>query len=154
LNRKRLLVITISLVAVCAFLLLNTFGIIGIGIAKDFSTIDIGLHSGIQRTEKCCVIQNVNDWMQIWINHTKFRAQYSPFPRPLINFSKMTVIAVFTDRYYSIEIKKILDTGLSIVVEVEGAYSPLRVTTNPYHIVEVDKLNKWVIFKTFSVETS
>jgi hypothetical protein len=151
-NQKRLVVIAISLIAVCAFLLLNTFGFIGVGIAKDFVTIDVGLHSGFQNTVKYCVIQSNSDWIEFWTNHTRFRAEYSPSPLPFVNFSEKMVIAVITNRYYSIEIKRILDTGLSIVVEVEGRFSMLEVVTYPYHIVQVDKLNKRVIFKTWSVE--
>ena len=145
-NRKHF-IITISVIAAFAFLLLNTFSIIGVGIEKDFLTIEKGLYSGIG-TVKYCVIQNDNDWMQIWTNHTKLRS--SPSPLPDVNFSKMTVIAVFMGvggRYEQIEIKKILDTGLSIVVEIEGFYSGARRVTNPFQIIQVDKLSKWVIFK-------
>jgi len=54
-----------------------------------------------------------------------------------------------------IEVKEIVDTGLSIVVKVEKTYPGKgcvvgEAITTPYHIVTVNKIDKYIIFDTFT----
>lgn len=151
-RRIRLLVIFGSLVGVSTFLLLQAFGITGIGIIKEFRTISIGWHSGIQ-SSKYLVIRSNKDWTQLWADHIRYMQNASLLPP--VGFSKTMTIAVFTDstRGYIVEIKKIVDTGLSAVVTVEQTPSWVRTIMNPYHMVQVDKLDRWVFFNTVTKES-
>jgi hypothetical protein len=78
-------------------------------------------------------------------------------PLPVVDFSKTTIIAVLMGTCpttgYEIEVKEIIDTGLSVVVKVEKTYPGEgcvvgQMITHPYHIVKVDKIGKYVIFDT------
>jgi hypothetical protein len=80
-------------------------------------------------------------------------------PLPVVDFSKTTIIAVFMGRCptmgYEIEIKEIIDTGLSVVVRVEKTHPGERclvgeAITSPFHIVKVDKIGKCLVFDTFT----
>jgi hypothetical protein len=82
---------------------------------------------------------------------------YPQDPLHEIDFSEKTVIAVFMGTClttgYEIEVKQVIDTGLSIVVKVEKIHPGEECVvgeslTNPYHMVEVDKISKHIIFDT------
>lgn len=155
-QRKRFFVITALVVAVFAFVVLNTFGVIGIGTRIEFQPISKGIWSGHTNAEYY-VIQDRDEWTQIWSQHTKVMHPQDPLPE--MDFSEKTIIAVFMGTHlttgYGIEVKEIIDTGLSIVVKVEKTYPGKRCVvgeaiTHPYHIVKINKIDKYIIFDTFT----
>ncbi len=105
---------------------------------------------GIKKSEM--VIQNQNDWQSLL---AKMKGKNS-LPKELtgtIDFSKQTVIAVFTDVIssggYSINIDKIINKKNSTEV-IYGIKRPsgnaIFIMTQPYHIVLVDKITKKITF--------
>lgn len=124
------------------------------GHTMEFQTIDKGYHSG-HEDPAYYVINDADEWADVWNQHVQI---FSSQSLPEVDFSNTTIIAVFMGLFntggYEIEVKEIVDTGPSIVVEVEKTY-PGRgcvVTlafSQPYHIVKVDKIDKDVIFETF-----
>lgn len=155
-QRKRLFVFTALLVVVVAFLVLHTFGVTGTGLRMRFQTISKGFWSGHTNPEYY-VIQDVDGWAHIWSQHTEIMHPQDPLPE--VDFSETTIIAVFMGTCvttgYGIEVKEIIDTGLSIVVKVEKT-SPGKecvvgaAITHPYHIVKTDKIGKYIVFDTFT----
>jgi hypothetical protein len=151
-HRKRLL-LSIVLAVISSLLILYIFGVTGTGIRIKFRTIGKGISSG-HTTSEYYVIQNNDEWTRVWNQHTKI--MYPRDPLPQIDFSKTTVIGVFMGQQlttgYGIEVKEIIDTGLLIVVKVEKTYpkgcAVGEMLTNPYHIVSVDKIGKYIIFDT------
>jgi len=147
--RKHLFIIIVTIVAIVTFLVLHLFGFTGLGSRMEFQTISRGIWSGHGKA-RYYVIQNIDEWTQVWSKHTQ--GYIPPDPLPKVNFSKKTVIAVFAGTYpwpkYEIEIREIMDTGLSIVVRVEKVPSGLSydAVVTPYHIVKLNKIDKYVIF--------
>ncbi len=124
-----------------------------------FQTIDKGYHSG-HTDSAYCVINDADEWADVWNQHTQIMLPKQPMPE--VDFSKTTIIAVFMGEFstggYEIEVKEIVDTGPSVVVKVEKTYpGPGCIVTQafsqPYHIVKVDKIEKDVIFETFTRTT-
>jgi hypothetical protein len=82
----------------------------------------------------------------------------SPPAVPVVDFSKATIIAVFMgtcgNGAHGIEVKGIIDMGLTIAVRVEktqpgrGCIVPM-ILISPYHIVSVDKVGKYVVFNAY-----
>jgi len=121
-----------------------------------FQTISKGISSG-HTNPGYYVIQNDDEWARVWSQHTRIMNPQDPLPE--VNFSKTTIIAVFMGNFsttgYGIEVKEIIDTGLSVVVKVEKTRPGDRcvvgaMITRPYHIVKTDKIGKYVIFDTFT----
>jgi len=145
-RRKRLLILIFAVVMVAAVLVLHAYGVIGTGIRLEFQTLKKGSYGG-PTSSGYYLINNLDEWTEV----------FEKSPQPEINFSKTTVIAVFTgDRNtggFGIEIKAIIDTGFLVVVKVEqtGPGEDCLVTmafTSPFHVVEVDKIGKGVRFDT------
>lgn len=155
-QRKRLFVMTALVVAVVAILVLHTFGVTNTGIRMEFQTISKGAWSGLTKAEYY-VIQDGNEWAHVWSQHTRIMHPQDPLLE--VDFSEKTIIAVFMGTRvttgYGIEVKEIIDTGLSIVVKVEKTYPGKGCVvgdaiTTPYHIVTVNKIDKYIIFDTFT----
>lgn len=125
------------------------------GRTMEFQTIDKGYHSG-HENPAYYVINDAAEWADIWNQHVQIFFPQSPPPE--VDFSNTTIIAVFMGQFntggYGIEVKEIVDTGPSVVVEVEKTY-PCKgcvvtlALSQPYHIVKVDKIYKHVTFETF-----
>ena len=122
----------------------------------EFQTIDKGYHSGYANNAYY-VINDAGEWADVWNQHTQLMLPEKPPPE--VDFSKSTIIAVFMGECstggYEIEVQEIIDTGPSVVVKVEKTYPGKRcivieVLSQPYHMVKVDKIDKYVIFKTFT----
>jgi len=151
LQTKRLFVISVSIVAVAAFLVLHIFGLTGIGTRIQFQTISKGIFSGLA-DQGYHVIQDRDEWARIWGKHQQI--MYPQDPLPEVNFSEKTVIAVSMGMRrttgYGIEIKEIIDTGLSVVVKVEETSPNGRAVgmaiTHPFHVVIADRIDKYIIF--------
>jgi hypothetical protein len=119
-----------------------------------FQTIDKGYYSG-HKSPAYYVINDAEEWADVWDQHTQ---TFSPQPpSPEVDFSRTTIIAVFMGEYntggYEIEIKEMVDTGPTVVVKVEKTYPGkgcivTMALSQPYHIVEVDKIDKQVVFET------
>lgn len=149
-----LLIAIVLLTAVTAILVLHTFGVTNTGARLEFQTIDKGGVSG-HTSQAYYVIQNVGEWERIWNQHQQI---FIPqLPSPEIDFSETTVIAVFMGECrttgYSIEVKEVIDTGLTIVVKVEKVYPSKncvvgQALTYPHHIIKIGKIGKHVIFQT------
>ena len=153
-RRKRLFLLCIIIGVVVTFLVLHTFGYTGIGIRMNFQTISKAFYSGIE-TAECRVIQDNTEWANLWNLSQQIYPIKDPLPR--VDFSKKMIIAVSmgTRRSsgYEIEVKEIIDTGLTVVVKVQNTYPAegygvLDIITNPYHIVEIEKISKPIIFNT------
>jgi len=146
---RRLFLIIVAIIVAFIFLFWNAYGI-GFGFPVKFETVEKRQLGGRWGPPKVGyhVIQSVEEWMEVFGE-----------PLPEIDFSKKTVIAVclgtFTHSGYAIEIRQIVDTGLTVVVKVyfitfvDKVYLP--VLTTPYHVVTISKVNKPIIFKTFEV---
>jgi len=151
---KRWLVLVISVLVLITVLILQTFGVTGIGTRIGFQTVGKGSVSGYENSAYY-VINNADQWADIWNEHVK-----NLFPQPSlpdVDFSRSTIIAVFMGLCrttgYGIEVKEIVDTGLSVVVKVEKTYPGEgcvvgEMLTYPYHIVKVDKISKYILFGT------
>jgi len=155
-QKKLLLFLTAIIIALVTFLILHIFGITETGKRMEFQTISIGAWSG-HTNPAYYFIQNANEWEDIWNQHQ--RIFLPPSPPPEVDFSTMTVIAVFMGQCptsgYEIEVKGIIDTGLTTVVKVEKTYPGKELgvfptITYPYHIIKVYKIDKYVIFHTFT----
>ncbi|GEM_PF-1077733 len=154
-RRKQGLLIAIALYVIAiTVLVLHTLGITNTGARLEFQTIAKGVWSG-HGNHAYYVIQDSDDWISVWSQHQQiFIPQHPP---PEIDFSKAAVIAVFMGECrttgYSIEVKEIIDTGLTIIVKVEKVYPGKNcivglALTCPYHIIQTSKINKHVIFQT------
>lgn len=155
--RRRLLPFyTIGIIILVVVLILHTFGVTGTGKRLQFETVDKGYYSG-HFNPAYHVINGIDELADVWKKHTEI-----VFPEPLppdVDFSKTTIIAVFMGQFstggYGIEVKEIIDTGLSVVVKVEKSYpgKGCVVTlafSQPYHIVKVDKIDRYVLFDTIT----
>lgn len=119
-----------------------------------FQTIRKGYYSG-HKNPAYYVIENESQWTNVW---NQYQSTFWPKrPPPKINFSRITVIAVFMGEHsvggHRIEIKEIFDSDGFVVVKVEKSYPGRRcgVTeafSQPYHIVKMNKINKDVTFET------
>lgn len=146
--------------AVTTVLVLHALGVTNNGVRLEFQTIGKGVWSG-HAGHAYYVIQNIEDWQRVWNQHQQcFVPQCPPSE---VDFSEATVVAVFMGECpttgYGIEVKEIIDTGLTVVIKVEKAYPDKNCVvgealTHPYHIVKTGKISKQVIFQTFERETS
>jgi len=153
-HRKRLLVLVVSFTLLVTILVLHTFGVTGTGARIGFQTVGKGSVSGYEDSAYW-VINDAEQWADVWNKHVGIL-----FPEPSlpdVDFSRSTIIAVFMGRClttgYGIEVKEIVDTGLSVVVRVEKTHPGEgcvvgEMLTYPYHIVMVDKIGKYIVFST------
>lgn len=151
-KRKRLFLLCLVIGIVVIFLVLQTLGYTGIGIRVNFLTISKGRNSGFETTEHR-VIQDNTAWANLW-NLTP-QTYPTPDPPPQVNFSEKMIIAVSMGirptTGYEIEIKEIIDTGLTVVVKIQNTYpteAVFEMMTSPYHIVEIEKISKPIVFNT------
>jgi hypothetical protein len=156
---KRLLILIASVVLLVTVLALQTLGVTGLGRRIEFETLGKGSFSE-HEDSRYYVVNNVDEWTDMWNQHER-----SFFPQsslPDVDFSKSTIIAVFQgvcpNTGYGIEIKEVIDTGLSVVVKVEKTYPGKgcitgQMVTYPYHIVVMDKIEKHILFDTTSLPT-
>lgn len=99
------------------------------------------------------VINNDADWQRLW-ESTFTNANPKP-PLPQIDFTRRTIIAVFqgveASSGYEISIEGIVETENSLEVSIK-AFEPgsrcgvLGVITEPFHIVEIEKTQKEIVF--------
>ncbi len=153
-KRKRLVLLCLVIGIVVTFLVLHTLGYTGTGIRMNFLTVSKGINSGIE-TAEYRVIQDNSEWANLW-NLTQ-QIYLTKDPLPQVDFSEKMIIAVSMGTCpssgYGIEIKEILDTGLTTVVKVQKAYPSegyvyFTMMTSPYHIIEIAKTSKPIIFNT------
>ena len=156
-KRVRVLFLVLTITMSLSLFVLHTFGFTGTGIRMEFQDIiERGASSGYVEPAYY-VIQDVNEWTSLWSPMAKQHFPQSPPPQ--VNFSRTTIIAVFMGVFNyvgpMVEIKEVIDTGLLIVVKVEKTYPSwgcglLPASTTPCHIVAIDKVNKYVLFETFT----
>lgn len=120
--------------------------------ALNFETVSIGYYcSHVEKANY--VINSLDEW-----THLLERSRLDVTKLPKINFTNYTVIAAFMGEQktggYSIEIKKIQDSGKEIIVYIKerapakGAITTM-ILTQPYHVVKVKKIAKPVVFKPY-----
>jgi len=153
---KRLLVLVVSITVLVTVLILHTFGVTGTGTRIGFQTVVKGSVSGYENSTYC-VINDADQWADIW---NKYGRIMLPQPSlPDVDFSRSTIIAVFMGQClttgYGIEVKEIVDTGLSVVVKIEKTYPGKgcavgEMLTYPHHIIKVDKIGKYILFNTIT----
>ena len=123
----------------------------------NFETLAEGVHGGYGKHEYL-IINSQSIFDDIWASTFKFK---TPPPKPEINFTKNTIIAVFYGWFitggFTIQVIKIRERSSQYTVYVEETYpGPGSVvtmaSTNPYHIVVIEKLTKNVNFLTSHVE--
>ena len=121
----------------------------------EFQTIEKGFFSGHKKAAYY-VIENEDEWADIWNQHQRFR--WPKIPPPEVNFSETMIIAVFMGEFntggYGIEIKNILDMNESVLVKIEKTYPGRRcvvtlAVTEPFHIVRVERIEKKIEFYTY-----
>ena len=156
--------LTVFVIVLTTFLFLYNLEIAGvistgeriIGERMEFHTIEKRVFSG-HKEEAYYVINDAYRWAETWSHHIR---NWDPKPPPPeVDFSQTTIIAVFMGQFstggYGIEVKEIIDMGVSIEVKVEKTYpgkgcGVTEAFSQPYHIVKVDKMDKQVIFNTSS----
>ncbi|MEW6417166.1 MAG: protease complex subunit PrcB family protein [Nitrospirota bacterium] len=117
-----------------------------------FKTIEKGYYSGHDERRNYAIINN-NDWKNLW---DKVNSNITPKPfLPEIDFSRSMIVAVFQGAQgtggYAIDIVKVVETENTLEVFVKEM-SPGRgcgvtfLVTQPYHIIEVQRVDKKVIF--------
>jgi hypothetical protein len=151
---KRLLVLIVSVILLVTILILHTFGVTGTGRRIGFETVGKGSLSGYENSGYY-VVNDADEWADMWNQHERIFFPQSSLPD--VDFSKSTIIAVFLGLCrttgYGIEVREIIDTGLSVVVKVEKTYPGKEcvvgeMLTYPYHIVKMDKIGKYILFNT------
>ena len=120
-----------------------------------FQTISKGYYSG-HKNPAYYVIENESEWAVVWNQHASIYVPEQPPPE--IDFSKVTIIAVFMGEFntggYEIEIKEVINTPQCEIVKVEKtypSYSGAILTfafSQPYHIVKMNKVDKEITFAT------
>jgi putative ABC transport system substrate-binding protein len=145
-----------------ALAILLLVGIAGVG--KTYSAeaegADLAFKS-IEKGEYCghgergdYVITNETDWKELW---DRMHSTFSPKPPlPKIDFGKSMILAVFQGLRrsggYSIEITKVIEGESVLKVFVRESHPPpgssvTMALTQPYHIIETQKVSKKVIFE-------
>jgi len=156
-RRKLLVFFAVGVVILVVVSVFHTFGLMGTGKRMQFQTVGMGGAFSGHGNSGYYVVDDDESWAQLWKEHTQV-----VFPQPSLpdmDFSRSTIIAVFMGECrttgYGIEVKEIIDTGLLTVVKVEKTYPGSEcavgmMLTYPYHIVKVDKIEKYVSFETFT----
>jgi len=147
--RRRLLpFFTLGTIILVVVVVLHTFGVTGTGKRLEFQSMS-ELYVSRFPNPGYYVIQSVDEWTEVFDGR----------PQSEVDFSRSTVVAVFMGSFrtggYQIKVREIIDTGLLVVVKVEKTYPGKgcvlpQVLTYPYHIVKVDKINKYIIFNTIT----
>ena len=136
----------LSLLLLCTIIFVS-----GCMTTLNFETLSIGHYCG--HVEKAnYVINSLEEWTNLLETSHLNRIKL-----PKINFTTNTVIATFMGERktggYSVEIKKIKDSGKEIIVYIKerapakGAIKTMLLT-QPYHIVKVKKIKKPVVFRS------
>lgn len=135
------------------FLLLGSIVFVGgCKVTLNFETLSIGHYcSHVEKANY--VINSLDEW-----THLLEKLDLDVTKLPKINFTNHTVIAAFMGEQktggYSIEIKKIKDSGKEIIVYIKerapakGAITTM-ILTQPYHVVKVKKITKPVVFRLY-----
>jgi len=156
-RRKYLLMFTASIIILTIILAVQTFGVTGMGKRMEFQTVEKGYYSG-HTDSAYYVIQDADKWAEVWKQHVQIMHDPEQ-PPPEVDFSKTTIVAVCMGQFntggYGIEVKEIIDTGLSMVVKVEKTYPGkgcfvTEAFSQPFHMVKVDKLDKHIFFETIT----
>ena len=124
----------------------------------DFTTIARGSDSGYQSASQIMVIDNSEQWIDLWQQHTSNTEP--PPPVPQVDFTRYSVVAVFAGEQptggYSVEILSAETSGsptqeqLAITVEHRQPSAGDFVTealTYPYHMITIPKIHGRVVFK-------
>jgi hypothetical protein len=124
----------------------------------DFTTIARGSDSGYQSASQIMVIDNSEQWIDLWQQHTSNTEP--PPPVPQVDFTRYSVVAVFAGEQptggYSVEILSAETSGsptqeqLAITVEHRQPSAGDFVTealTYPYHMIRIPKIHGKVVFK-------
>jgi len=129
----------------------------GTGRRLEFQTVGMGGVFSGHVNSAYYVVNDADKWADIWKEHTQIMLPQPSLPD--VDFSRSTIIAVFMGQClttgFGIEIKEIIDTSLSVVIKVEKTYPSKgcvvsEMLTYPYHIVNVDKIDKYIIFDTIT----
>jgi len=156
-GKKLLPFFTVGTVILVAVIVLHTFGVTGTGRRLEFQTVGMGGVFSGHVNSAYYVVNDADEWGDIWKMHMQIM-----FPQPSlpdVDFSRSTIIAVFMGQClttgYGIEVKEVIDTGLSVVVKVQQTYPGKgcvvgEMITYPYHIVRVDKIDKHILFSTIT----
>jgi|GEM_PF-1067830 len=124
-----------------------------------FSTIEKG-HYGDIRERKAVRIKNSSEWQTFW--QQLHGNQYPLPPLPQVDFNQYEVLGVLAGQKptggYSITITQIIDQGNYLEVYInEKIPTPggivTQVITSPYHLVEINKTNKTIVFPLPLVQT-
>jgi hypothetical protein len=129
------------------------------GATIPFQTIEQGSNSGYAEAASF-VIRNHEDWAALW---ERAHAKMFPVPPlPPIDFSQQMVVAVFqgsrSSGGYRIEVTALVDTGAALEIAVRTS-SPGRgcatttAFTEPYHLVQTDRLDRDAVFTYDEVVT-
>jgi len=99
------------------------------------------------------VINNETDWQAVWVKIFSNQSEKPPLPE--VDFSRRTIVAVFQGDQptggYEISIQDIVESENSFEVAVK-AFSPGSrcvvegKVTRPFDIVEIEKIEKQVVF--------
>lgn len=118
-----------------------------------FRSVDKGEYSG-HAARKNYVITTIGGWERVW-NETHQNRIPAPSP-PMVDFARKMVIAVFQGTRksggYAVEISRVTETEEALEVFVKETFPPpgsmvTLALTNPYHIIEIQKVDKIAIFK-------
>jgi len=119
----------------------------------EFQTIEKGYYCG-HRNPMYYVIENESQWANVW---NQYSISWPGRPPPKINFSRITVIAVFMGDFstggFRIEIKEMISWDGYVVVKVQKTYPGRGCTltmacSQPYHIVKINETHKDITFET------
>ncbi|NMG08385.1 protease complex subunit PrcB family protein [Brasilonema sp. UFV-L1] len=124
-----------------------------------FTTIARGNDSGYQSASQIMVINNSEQWIDLWQQHT-YNTEPPP-PVPQVDFTRYSVVAVFAGEKptggYSVEILSVETSGsqtqkqLAITVQQRQPGAGDFVTealTYPYHMIRIPKIDaNRVVFK-------
>ena len=117
-----------------------------------FTTVSVGTQSGIT-SQANLVIQDSQAWTDLWNQHMLFMIE--PMPVPEVDFSTHMVVAAFMGEVntggYALHIYEVVETQSTIVVKMERTEPGPRcivpqVLTQPYHVVQIARTEKSVIF--------
>lgn len=126
----------------------------------DFRTIARGSDSGYQSASQIMVIDNSEQWNDLWQQHTCNTEP--PPPVPQVDFTRYSVVAVFAGEQptggYSVEIFSAETSGsptqeqpsIAITVQYRQPKAGEFVTealTYPYHIIRIPKIDGKVVLK-------
>jgi hypothetical protein len=124
----------------------------------DFTMIARGTDSGYQSASQIMVIDNSEQWNDLWQQHTCNTEPPPPVPR--MDFTRHSVVAVFAGEQptggYSVEILSAETSGSQTQVQLRITVQHrqpsagdfvIEALTYPYHMIRIPKIEGRVVFK-------